>query len=239
MRRSRTVDWLLLASLLSAYAAIQVAALGNYLPHAGRWFAYSVTGAQGADGYPIVDRLNVPGIPLRVGDSLLSAGGVDLRGLSRAEVYRAQTPLLVAGRPYRVEVERGEERLAVDVELASQAGWQGKFVGLLLSCSRRSSCSFAHRTGTSRGASSPPWSRSARTRPPTLVSSRGWSPSWCRSASPSCSGPRSKGRRLRGGSGPGSARCPGCWARSTRRSSSCTSSARFQPGSGPIARCGA
>ena len=60
MRRSRTIDWLLLASLLSAFAALQVVALRNYLPHAGRWFAFSVTGAQGADGYPLVDRLNAP-----------------------------------------------------------------------------------------------------------------------------------------------------------------------------------
>ncbi len=129
MRRSRTIDWLLLASLLSGYAAIQVAALRNYLPHAGRWFAYSVTGAQGSDGYPIVDRLNVPGIPLRVGDSLRSAGGIDLRGLSRAEVYRAQTPLL-GGEPYPVEVERGGERLEVRVAPARREGWEGRFFGL-------------------------------------------------------------------------------------------------------------
>jgi hypothetical protein len=129
MRRSRMVDWLLLASLLSAFAALEVVALRNYLPHAGRWFPFSVTGAQGADGYPLVDRLNVPGIPVRVGDSVLSAGGIDLRGLSRAEVYRAQTPLLAGGKPYRVEIERSGEQLEVSVEPARRVGWEGRFYG--------------------------------------------------------------------------------------------------------------
>src|SRR5262245_40488709 len=116
MRRARTVDWLLLVSLLAAYAAVTGLALRNYLPHAGRWFPFSVTGAQGEAGHPIIDRLNRPGGPLRVGDSVLSAGSIDLRGLSRAEVYRALTPLLQRGQPYRVEVERGGERLEANVE---------------------------------------------------------------------------------------------------------------------------
>jgi class 3 adenylate cyclase len=130
VRRSRTVDWLLLATLLSAFAALEIVALRNYLPHAGFWFAFSVTGAQGADGYPLVDRLNEPGIPVRVGDSVLSAGGIDLRGLSRAEVYRAQTPLLVRGEAYPVEVERGGERLEVSVRPAPM-GWRGRFLGAI------------------------------------------------------------------------------------------------------------
>lgn len=118
----------MLLTLLPAFAAVQGLALRNYLPHAGWWFPFSVTGAQGEAGHPIVDRVNKPGGPLRVGDSVLSASGIDLRRLSRAEVYRAQTPLLAGGRAYRVEAERGGERLEVSVELVRQSWW-GKFLG--------------------------------------------------------------------------------------------------------------
>ena len=131
MRRARTIDWLLLATLLPAHLAIQGLALRSYLPHAGWWFPFSVTGAQGADGYPLVDRLNKLEVPLRVGDRVLSANGVDLRGLSRAAVYRVQTPLLVGGRPYRVEAERDGERFQATVAPAAMPGWGGKFLGAI------------------------------------------------------------------------------------------------------------
>jgi class 3 adenylate cyclase len=129
MQRSRTIDWLLLASLLSAYAAVQGVALHNYLPHAGWWFPFSVTGAQGEGGYPIVDRVNTPDCPVRVGDRLLAANGSDVRGLSRTAVYRTQTPALIDGRPYRVVVERGAERLELTVTPAVAKAWKGKFLG--------------------------------------------------------------------------------------------------------------
>jgi class 3 adenylate cyclase len=129
MRRARALDWLLLATLLPAHLAIQGLALRSYLPHAGRWFPFSVTGAQGADGYPLVDRLNTRDVPLRVGDRVLSANDVDLRGLSRADAYRALTPLLVDGRPYRVEAERDGGRFEATVAPATMPGWGGKFLG--------------------------------------------------------------------------------------------------------------
>lgn len=131
MRRARTADWLLLVTLLSAHAAVVSLGLRNYLPHAGWWFPYSVTGAQGENGLPFVDRVNTPDCPLRVGDRLLAANGAGLRGLSRAEVYRAQTPLLVGGRPYRVTAEREGEQLEVSVQPAAMPGWRGKFFGLM------------------------------------------------------------------------------------------------------------
>jgi class 3 adenylate cyclase len=129
MRRARTVDWLLV-TLLATYAAVEGLALHNYLPYAGWWFPFSVTGAQGESGFPIVDRVNKPGGPLRVGDRALSAGGIDLRGLSRAEVYRAQTPLLT-GSPYRVEAERDGERFQASIEPAVRLGWELRFLGLV------------------------------------------------------------------------------------------------------------
>lgn len=131
MRRARTVDWLLLATLLATHLAVQAVALRSYLPHAGYWFPVSLSGAQGETGHPIVDRLNVHGGPLRVGDRLISAGGIDLRGLSRAEAYRAQTPLLAGGRPYPVEAERGGRRFEASLRPATHPGWSGKFHGFL------------------------------------------------------------------------------------------------------------
>jgi class 3 adenylate cyclase len=128
VRRARTVDWLLIATLLPAHLAIQGLALRNYLPHGGRWFPFSVVGAQGAVGHPLVDRVNAPGGPLRVGDRVRSANGVDLRGMSRAEVYRAQTPLLAAGRPYPVVVERDAELLQVDVVPIPRPWWVWRFL---------------------------------------------------------------------------------------------------------------
>jgi class 3 adenylate cyclase len=131
VRGARAADWLLLVSLLAGHAAVQALALRSYLPHAGTWFPVSLSGAQGETGHPIVDRLNVPGGPLRVGDRLISAGGIDLRGLSRAEAYRAQTPLLAGGGPYRVEAERGGRRFEASVLPAANPGWTGKFHGFV------------------------------------------------------------------------------------------------------------
>jgi class 3 adenylate cyclase len=130
MRRARTLDWLLLVTLLSAHVTVVAVGLRNYRPHAGWWFSYSLTGAQGADGLPLVDRLNKPDCPLRVGDRLIEAGGVELRGLSRAEAYRATTPLLIGGLPYRVIAERGGERLELSVHPAPQPAWRGRFFGM-------------------------------------------------------------------------------------------------------------
>jgi class 3 adenylate cyclase len=131
MRRARTADWLLLVTLLVAHAAVVAVGIRNHLPHAGWWFPYSLTGAQGADGLPFVDRLNTPDCPLRVGDRLVSAGGVELRGLSRAAVYRATTQLLTGGRPFSVTAERARERFELSVQPALMPGWQGKFFGFL------------------------------------------------------------------------------------------------------------
>ena len=235
MRRARTVDWLLLVTLLAAYAAVQGLALRNYLPHAGWWFPFSVTGAQGEAGHPIVDRVNAPGCPLRVGDRVLSAGGIDLRGLSRADAYRAQTPLLAGGRPYRVEAERGGDRFEVSVEPAVRcAGGEGFSVSFP-SCSPRSSCCLR----------APHWHLSRRffaatiaigSYPPADVGQLPWV---IVAAVPvglgaRCSGVRSKQRRPRARSAPGSACCPGCSAPCMLgEHRSCTSSAPFRPGSGP------
>jgi hypothetical protein len=99
MRRSRTVDWLLLATLLPIWLAIQGVAVRDSLARGPWWFPFSVSGAQGSAGHPIVQRLNVLDCPLRVGDRLLRVGDIDLRGHSLAETRRAQAPLLRGGGP--------------------------------------------------------------------------------------------------------------------------------------------
>ncbi|MGH7289235.1 MAG: adenylate/guanylate cyclase domain-containing protein [Myxococcota bacterium] len=129
MRGSRTVDWLLLGTLLPVWLAIQGVGVHNYLAHGPRWFPFSITGAQGAAGHPVVDRLNAPDCPLRVGDRVVQAGGIDLQGLSRAKTYRALTPLLTAGRPFRVEAGRGGERFDVMAEPAPQPYWWSRILG--------------------------------------------------------------------------------------------------------------
>jgi class 3 adenylate cyclase len=123
MRRSRTVDWPLLATLLPAYLVLQGVALRSASEHAGWWFPYSVSGAQGEAGHPILDRVNVLDGPLRVGDRLLRVGDTDLRGLSRAEVRQVEKPLLRGGRPFPVEAERSGERFEVMVGPAPWPYW--------------------------------------------------------------------------------------------------------------------
>jgi hypothetical protein len=129
MRRSRTVDWFLLATLLPVYAAIQVGGIRAYHEHEGWFFPFSVTGAQGADGYPFVDRVSVPDCPVRVGDRVLRIEATELRGMRRVDVNRAQIPLLPGGRPYRVDVERTGQRLALWVVPAAYPRWWLRVLG--------------------------------------------------------------------------------------------------------------
>ncbi len=121
MRRSRTVDWLLLATLLSVWLVIQGYVVRERLHYGSRTFPFGVTGAQGAAGHPVVRQLNVLDSPLRVGDRVLAAGGIDLRGLSRAAYVHSTAPLL--GRPFRVEAERDGRRFEVMVEPAPYPYW--------------------------------------------------------------------------------------------------------------------
>jgi hypothetical protein len=115
MRRSRALDWLLLATLLPVYLVIQGMSLREQLERGPWWFPFSVTGAQGASGHPLVDRLNTPDTPARIGDVALRFADIDVRGLSRSKLMHATAPLLGSGRPFQVEVERAGERLELTV----------------------------------------------------------------------------------------------------------------------------
>jgi len=122
MRRSRALDWLLLATLLPAYVVLQGVAVREDLARGNRAYGFGWTGAQGASGHPLVV-WEAGTTPLRIGDRLLRFADIDLRGLSWAEVGHAADPLLRGGRPFQVVAERGGERLALTVKPTCDPYW--------------------------------------------------------------------------------------------------------------------
>ena len=123
MRRSRATDWVLLATLLPAYLVIQGISILEELGHGPWWFPFSVTGAQGSSGHPLVDRLNETASPVRVGDVALRFADIELRGLSRSRLMDEAVHLLRGGQPFPVEVERGGERLVLTVAPVPDPYW--------------------------------------------------------------------------------------------------------------------
>jgi class 3 adenylate cyclase len=124
-RRVGVVSRILLATLLPAFLVVQVAVVREYRTHGPWWFPFSVTGAQGSSGYPLVNRLHAPNLPLHVGDSVLRIGGVDLRGLSRSEVMHATAFLLGRRQPIPVELQRDGASLEATLEPVSDPYWWG------------------------------------------------------------------------------------------------------------------
>jgi class 3 adenylate cyclase len=123
MRRSRAVDRLLLVTFLTAYLVVLGLTVREYRALGPWWFPFSVTGAQGDLGFPLVHRLNAAESTVRVGDSVFRIGDLDLRGLSRSQTMDAVAPLLRGGQPLRVEGERSGERFDVFVSPASDPYW--------------------------------------------------------------------------------------------------------------------
>ena len=119
MRRSRAVDRLLLATFLAAYLVVLGFTVRESLALGPWWFPFSVTGAQGDSGYPLIHRLNAAESTVRVGDRVFRIGDVDLRGRSRSQIMDAVAPLLRGGQPLRVEGERRGERFDVLVSPAA------------------------------------------------------------------------------------------------------------------------
>jgi len=123
MRSSRRIDWLLLATLLPFYGLMQVAAIHAQLAAAERTLALRLTVAQGSEGYPLVLSLRGSAPGVKPGDTVIRIGTLDLRGLSRAAIEYRTRPLLRAGRPFEVEIERNGSREAVQVEPAPHPTW--------------------------------------------------------------------------------------------------------------------
>jgi class 3 adenylate cyclase len=123
MRRSRWVDWLLLGTLLPLYGVMQLSAIEAQLEARGRTLPLRLTVAQGAEGYPLVLSLRGSAPGVRVGDTVLRMGSLDLRGLSRATVEYRTRPLLRAGRPFEVELEHDGSRRVVQLEPAPYPSW--------------------------------------------------------------------------------------------------------------------
>jgi len=123
MRRSRAVDWWLLATLLPAYVLMQAVAIDGWLLAGGRSLPFRVTGAQGARGYPFVRSVNVSNLAIQPGDRVLRVGDLDLRGLSRAEIAYRTVPLRRAGLAFEVEVVRNETRFTTSAEPIPNRSW--------------------------------------------------------------------------------------------------------------------
>jgi len=123
MRRSRRVDWLLLATLLPLYGVMQLAGIQAHLAAGERTLPFRISGAQGARGHPIVLSLKTPNPEIEPGDRVLRLGDLDAQGLSSAEFDYRSLPLLRAGRPFEVQLERGGERLPARAEPLPDPSW--------------------------------------------------------------------------------------------------------------------
>jgi hypothetical protein len=123
MRRSRAVDRILLVTFVTAYLVVLGFTVRESIERGPWWFPFSVTGAQGDSGYPLVHRLNTPESTVRVGDDVLRIGDLDLRGLSRARIMDAVAPLLHGGQPLRIEGRRNGEHFDVLVSPAADPYW--------------------------------------------------------------------------------------------------------------------
>jgi class 3 adenylate cyclase len=123
LRRSRRIDWLLLATLLPIYVGMQVAGLRAHLATGERALPVRLSGAQGAQGYPVVLSLKAPNPAIRPGDRVMRLGDVELRGLSFAEIEQRAMPLLRAGAPFEVELERDAARIVARAEPLPDPFW--------------------------------------------------------------------------------------------------------------------
>jgi class 3 adenylate cyclase len=123
MRRSRRVDWLLFATLLPLYGVMQAGGIQAHLASGERGLPFRLSGAQGAHGYPIVLGLRTPHAEIQRGDRVLHLGDLDLQGLSRIEIERRTVPLLRAGLPFNVDLERGGARFITRAEPAPFPSW--------------------------------------------------------------------------------------------------------------------
>src|SRR5690606_17703625 len=102
-RRSRKIDLLLLAIWLPLFVVLFTAGIEAYRASGGNILPFRLTGAQGANGYPLVASLRVPHPAIQPGDRLIRLGGIDLEGLSRAEVDHRTRAILRSGEPFLVE----------------------------------------------------------------------------------------------------------------------------------------
>jgi len=123
LRRSRRIDWLLLATLLPVYGVMQAGAIQAQLAAGERTLPLRLTVAQGAQGYPLVLSLRASNPEIQPGDRVLRLGHLDLRGLSRAEIEYQTRPLLREGRPFEVELERDGERVTARAEPVPYPSW--------------------------------------------------------------------------------------------------------------------
>lgn len=123
VRRSRKIDLLLLAIWLPLFVVLFTAGIEAYRASGGNILPFRLTGAQGANGYPLVASLRVPHPAIQPGDRLIRLGGIDLEGLSRAEVDHRTRAILRSGEPFLVEGERGDESFAVEAEPARLGLW--------------------------------------------------------------------------------------------------------------------
>ncbi len=123
MRRSRALDWWLLATLLPVYLLLQAAGIQAHLASGGRSLPFTLTGAQGAHGHPIALGASTPDLGIQRGDRVLRIGSLDLRGLSRAEIQHRTVPLLGEGRPLEVELERGGAHFTENLEPLPNPYW--------------------------------------------------------------------------------------------------------------------
>jgi class 3 adenylate cyclase len=123
MRRLRWLDWLLLVTLLPLFFAMLVGGIRAHQASGEHVLPFRLSGAQGADGYPLVVSLRIPHAEIRPGDLVLRIGGIDLRGLTYPRILYRTRGLLAAGAPLAVEAERDGSRLATRFEPLPAPFW--------------------------------------------------------------------------------------------------------------------
>jgi class 3 adenylate cyclase len=115
--------WLLVVPLLSLVAAAAVVGAVANLAAGERTVPFTWSGAQGPTGYPFAPSLRTSLSEVQRGDLLIRIGDADLRGLSSAQVGTRIRPILAAGEPFEVELERDGQRFTTTLTPVPNPTW--------------------------------------------------------------------------------------------------------------------
>ncbi|HME71116.1 MAG TPA: adenylate/guanylate cyclase domain-containing protein [Myxococcota bacterium] len=129
MRRSRVVDWVLIALFLPPWLLLFCVTVQLQITHGARVTPFLPIGAQSASSYPSVGRVQQADSPVRGGDRLIRIGNRELRGLSVAGVFAVMTPLQRQAAPLHVEVERDGHRFETEPDWVPEPYWWAILVG--------------------------------------------------------------------------------------------------------------
>jgi hypothetical protein len=123
MRRSRSVDRLVLATLLPLVLGFLALGAIDRLHHPSAFPSFYTSGATGPESYPVVGGDLDPSAPVARGDRLIRVGDKDLRGASRVEVLRLLRPHLRGEGSVPIELERAGARLQVRAHPVADRYW--------------------------------------------------------------------------------------------------------------------